>query len=437
MPDGMRFPLSRITGGARELLPGHRINQGLVGFWPLDEGGGPGRDLSPRRARADLVGTPSRVAGPIGRAPYWTNNNGYVDITSPSFLGGFSASIWVYLPSALNPITAGLVSSNLSGADTSLIFALNSWATQIRFWSNQTGAPVDVTYSVPRAVWMLLGVSYYADRTAVIFANGRPLGSGTTGAAMTSPVIGWSLGRYRMVNAWYHEGALAGARIWNRPLSNSDHASLFDDPWVGSEVIGARLFHPMRAPTAASRTGTLAATLDAAALASTATIAIAGTASSTLAAATLSATATVGIAGTATATLADTTVVATGTLPLVGTLSATLGNATAAATGTVALAGALAVTLDAATLAATGTAASVVTGTLAATLDAATLSAAATLALRASTTTTLADATLSATGTLQLRATASVTLAAASLSAAGTTGTVANKVVLVWNGIRI
>lgn len=222
--------------------------------------------------------------------------------------------------------------------------------------------------------------------------------------------------------------------VYDRELSAQEIAAAEADPWWWSD----RSRRPVwKAEAATSIAGTLSATLAAATLASTATVAIAGTSSATLAAATLSATGTLAISSTASATLAATTVVAAGTVALTGSTTATLAAATLAGTGTISLSATLTSTLDDATLAATGTAGTVVTGTLAVTLDAATLAAASTLALRGTTTTTLANATLAGTGTLSLRATSSVTLGNVTLSATGTNGNVVNAIVLVWNGVRI
>jgi hypothetical protein len=108
---------------------------------------------------------------------------------------------------------------------------------------------------------------------------------------------------------------------------------------------------------AAGRTGTLSATLGAATLAATGTVALKGTLTKTLGALTSAATGTVALQGTLSKTLGALSLAATGELTSSGsgTLTQILGAATLAATGTVALAGNVSATLGALTLAATAT----------------------------------------------------------------------------------
>lgn len=289
--------------------------------------------------------------------------------------------------------------------------------------------------------------------TSEWWADGKLMVTGTAGQVITNKVYGFACRTRGMLkNGYFYFGAGGPANngyymqgggpllcyVIAGHLSDGEMSALTLNPTEPLLFQEDLAFGWLNAPAAASPiSGTLSATLAAATLASTATVAIAGTSSATLAAATLSATGTVSISGTASATLAATTVVSAGTVALTGSTTATLAAATLAGTGTLSLSATLTATLGDATLAATGTAGNVVTGTLAVTLDAATLAAASTLVLRGTTTTTLANATLAGTGTLSLRATSSVTLGNVALSATGTNGNVVNAIVLVWNGVRI
>lgn len=119
------------------------------------------------------------------------------------------------------------------------------------------------------------------------------------------------------------------------------------------------------------------------------------------------------------ATLGAATLSSTGTLALTGALNKTLAAVTSNATGTLALSGALTQTLGAATLSADGVLGVVAFGALTQTLEAATAMATGTLAINGTLSQTLGAATSSATGALALSGTLNKTLGAATLSAAG------------------
>lgn len=451
MLDGIALPRLRSTFPQQVGLdPLDGINKRLALFWPLNEPGGTTvADISPYRRLGVRTNAPTSRVGRKGRYTFFTRASsqyvyqlGNAGITTTT---GWSVSLWAY--TATSGDYGAFVKIGASGDG----FALGVGATNSL---ESSGAVLNVL--LENAAWVSTGFNittgwhHYAMTMATgnaikIYYDGAQIYSATTGAPMLIPgtsglggassvqVGGYT--SYDVKNRMF-QGGVALARVHNRVLAPAEVQRLFRDPWAGTIEPAARLFFAVRAPSS-SRTGDLSATLAAATLSATGTLAISGTASATLAATTVVAAGTIALTGATSATLAAATLASTGTISLSATLTATLGAATLSAASTVALTGALTATLDAATLSAAGTAANVITGDLTATLGAATLSAASTLALRGTTTTTLGNATLVAAGTLQLRATASVTLAHTTLSATGTNGNVVNAIVLVWNGVRI
>lgn len=437
MPDGgLILPGLRVqVGGTRELDPADDINRGLAGFWTFSDGGPVIRDLSLYSRRASATGGPTLVATPYGNGQRFNGSSQYATVpTSIAPLIDRTTPFSVWARVKFNSINASYDNAIVGKLQNSgsypgwsfeigkpsglngrlLLFMINSFGSNYIQCSGSTILATGVWYDV--AVTFdgssnANGVTFYIDavpETLTIAANSLS-SSIANSSALTFSARDSGAGNHSAMD-------VAAMRIWMRRVGRNALSRLRTDPWVGTIDPAARLFYAPRLLASSSRTGTLSATLDPA---------------------TLSATSTVAISGTASATLAATTVVAAGTLALTGSTTATLDSATLAGTGTVSLSATLTATLGDASLSATGVSTSVVTGSLTATLDAATLSAASTLALRGTTTTTLADATVAGTGTLQLRATSSVTLAAATLSATGTNGNVVNKVVLVWNGVRI
>jgi hypothetical protein len=252
-------------------------------------------------------------------------------------------------------------------------------------------------------------------------------------------------------NGDWFTGQLDDIRFYDRALTTNEVKTLSTRRGVAYELSTKRNFYVAGSPAI---TGHLSATLGAATLVSSGTVAAgasgdtsvtlgavtltssgtvaagaSGTLTRTLDAATLSSSGTVGSGVTATVsvTLAAATLSSSGTLAagLTGITNTTLANATLSSSGTVAAgaSGTVTRTLDNATLSATGGAAGSVTGSLSSTLAAVTCSSSATLAagLSGTVTRTLADVVSSATGTLAAGASGSVTrtLADATLVSTG------------------
>jgi len=173
------------------------------------------------------------------------------------------------------------------------------------------------------------------------------------------------------------------------------------------------------APANGGVTGTLATTLDGAALAATGDESIGGTLAATLDDSTLAAAGDETISGTFATTLDDAVLAASDAGGSVdGTLTVTLTDATLAATGSETISGTLTTTLDAITLAGSGS--ETIAGTLATVLDDSTLASSGTESIAGTLATTLGDATLAASdGGGSVSGTLATTLDDALLAMAG------------------
>lgn len=164
--------------------------------------------------------------------------------------------------------------------------------------------------------------------------------------------------------------------------------------------------------------GTLTKTLDAATVASSATVGVTGSLDKALAGATVASAGTIPISGAAAITLDATTVVAVGDVPTSGVANFTLDGAAVASAGTVAVTGSLAKTLADAIVEAE--AAVGITGSLTKTLDALVMASAGTQPITGSLTKTLADFTVSASESIgATEGELDVTLADATVVATG------------------
>jgi hypothetical protein len=254
-----------------------------------------------------------------------------------------------------------------------------------------------------------------ADRQAAAVGTGTTNGSnpGGTFALTLDPaaVAGWfgdSNANYGLLLRGDNETQTG----WKSAIALSDHATAANRP---------RLVVEWEESGGGSVTGSLAATLQAATAAATATAAVRGTLTASLQAATLTASGTTAVRGQLTATLAALTLEAAGTVVngLTGTLNAALAPLTAEAAGKVGVSGALDAEL--APLTATTSGQVVIKATLIATLAPVTLAAqgfVGDVPVQGTLAATLAPATVEASAAVRVQGQAAVTLAP--LTASGT-----------------
>jgi hypothetical protein len=213
---------------------------------------------------------------------------------------------------------------------------------------------------------------------------------------LTATIGSLSSGDYLMAGVAYLDANPMSSFAASSPAV--EHHGVFNEDWYANSFAT----RTQEGVTSVSMTWAGSATIDQVGYAAVAIrfeaedSSIEGVATATLDAATVAGTGTLALAGQVSTTLAAATVAGAGTLALSGQATSTLGDATVSASGALALAGAATPTLDAATTTAAGTLA--LSGSASPTLDAAMLSGAAGLSLSGAASLTLAAATLAATG---------------------------------------
>jgi len=221
---------------------GVSLTNGLLGYWPLNEGSGSvAYDQSGNGYNAGLTNT-EWISGPSSDAVNFNGSTSQAVTPAIPFGGAFSVSVWVNAASTRQSAWAGLVQSQ-SGSG----FYLGADATGSKYkfvvnsgeGSSGSCAYVSVTEGCAQggtvaAGWHLV-IGTYDGTTAILYIDGAMVAADTftAPANITVPVeIGAS---WNTAAVW--NGALEGLRLYDRALSASEVASLFSAPTLAAQTI--------------------------------------------------------------------------------------------------------------------------------------------------------------------------------------------------------
>jgi hypothetical protein len=208
--------------------PNSRQTQGLIGFYPLNEGGGNvAYDLSESGINGAFVGTPlpAPTVDQFGKSLYFDNTLGQYIKLAPSPLNGltaFSISCWV------NPITTNIglaIYWEGAAADQIIIRATTSMAQFYIYNATQVGGDI-LSYTLgewQQLVFTYDGATMRAYRNASVSATTYA----QTGALITVPELhlcGYSSTGNQM------NGNIGDVRIYNRTLSDEEILEFYRNP---------------------------------------------------------------------------------------------------------------------------------------------------------------------------------------------------------------
>lgn len=233
---------------------GHPLATGLVGYWPMWEGGGTRvMDVS-GNGRDGVVGGPVGKVTPIGAAFDFDGSNDYVSIAKP--FGLFTgASDWSIAAIATieTSATSQFIFAPRAERDWYLGADISSGSFAYRFGFSGGGSFKAITgYDYPvNETRLLVGtcksllLSIYVDGVlgSTYNAAGRTPGSLT---GVTCFGIGWDLPAttfYKM------NGQLHAVGIYSRSLNASEVADLYSDPWSLIRPRARSYFYAATAPS--------------------------------------------------------------------------------------------------------------------------------------------------------------------------------------------
>lgn len=239
--------LSGWPDTSKRLALAHPLAQGLVGWWPLDEGQGiVARDLSIYRNKGTLSG----MADPATATSGWGGGasqrelefDGSNDIvTAPhgsqlALTGNMSACVWFRTTSAAN-YRSLLIKGNVGAGYPSPIHVTveSGSGSMFAFWGNGSSQA-----GIYTAAPLTMGLWYFAvvtrsGSTATLYINGQYNNSGSLGAqAVTDSGTALGIGGRTPGTSYNQLGSINHVRLYNRALTAVEVAQIYADKWIGA-----------------------------------------------------------------------------------------------------------------------------------------------------------------------------------------------------------
>jgi len=220
----------------------HPLARGLVGWWPLNEGGGRGaRDISGNENHGAWVGTTNSWAGASmgGSAVNLTGaSGGYISVPSSTSLqvsNAMTACIWANRTSAA--VNGALFHKGTLGSsygDWCMVYD-GSYSTYPDFRIAYPGSGLIVgvgTAGINK--WRFITATF--DKvSAKLYVDGALVDTRAYSTAIAQTATPLNIGVYYDV-PYAHAGPLAHARLYNRCLDAREIAQLYADPLAGARA---------------------------------------------------------------------------------------------------------------------------------------------------------------------------------------------------------
>lgn len=233
--------LSGWPDTSKRLALAHPLAQGLVGWWPLDEGQGiVARDLSIYRNKGTLTNmadpaTPTSGwgAGASQRELAFDGSNDYASVphsSSLSVVGDMTMTAWIriaawnwhMLLTKTNGGTAGPYSAYVNLVRGTIEFHRGNGAA---------AAYVESTTALALNVWQFVAVTM-AGTAVKHYLNAAAAGTGTLSTTIGDSGNALQIGR--RTDGFYTSGRLAQCRLYNRALADAEIAQIYADKWAGT-----------------------------------------------------------------------------------------------------------------------------------------------------------------------------------------------------------
>ena len=264
------YPASRLTLDATNSL-----SNGLVGFWPLTDGGSSttAKDITSNANDGTQSGGVSWASTDIGTAASFDGVDDRFDLTSIGSMdfssSDFTVSLWIYIDSISAP--EYLWTKQTSGNSPSCIFWFATSTTlQLIHQGSTTGCKTDYTIASSLVGgWNHLVASVSSPSSLLasnhaVYLNGELLtpnasqnGAGTiTESSGTLSLAGRMSDNLRQLSGDYQN-----VRVYNRALSATEVATLYNRPWEGTNYGDLWPYSPPAPADATLSTDTAATSL--------------------------------------------------------------------------------------------------------------------------------------------------------------------------------
>lgn len=214
------------------------INQGLVGWWLMNEGVGDRiYDRSGNGFTGVFSGDTAWVGGRVGPALAFDGTGDYVLVGSGFWSGGgpVTVSFWAYTNSS--------VSNRLLGGsqDGSVLFGVYCPHKDNKlYWdygNNSGNGRISISYSGYNDVWTHIALSSdgFGGATKKIYLNGVEVASSGPSDGPTGVINNFTIGGHNAASSV--SGLMDDVRIYNRALSASEMQELYSNPYPRNQSI--------------------------------------------------------------------------------------------------------------------------------------------------------------------------------------------------------
>lgn len=214
------------------------LTNGLVAYWPLDEGNGTLADDASGNGHNGIVTGPMWIPGQFGSALQFSGPNYMSAGSFPSATASYSVSAWVFIqPYAIAAPIANIISTDAPGGGWALYATFGPGDDGYEFHFASPGAPQGYalvscnTCFVPGSWVHLAAVVDDEASTLTLYVNGAPVKATTT----TSPILPGSSTLYVARSAALNPtfpltGEIDDIAIYSRALVAEEVAQLAQAP---------------------------------------------------------------------------------------------------------------------------------------------------------------------------------------------------------------
>ena len=211
----------------------HPLSRGLVGWWPLNEGGGSGVADVTGTGKPSPITTASTdhkwIGGPRGGAAVlFSGQQAAAPVSNNLFqigAGDYALSIWVFTTA----VGTLLAMSKFAGSGDDYWFG-TSGASAVTM--SIKGGTVTASVNIADGFWHHIAATRLSGYVT-IYVDGRARNAGTLATA-SSPTGSFLLGAFIAAGSYGWIGGMSSARYYNRVLDAREVAQLYADPLAGA-----------------------------------------------------------------------------------------------------------------------------------------------------------------------------------------------------------
>jgi len=224
-----------------QLIPGHPMNRGLVGWWLMNEGAGRKiYDLSGNGNRGTLVGNTHWVSGQYGSCLSFDGDGDYVSLGTPISGYPFTLMAWARFGADIDRSAVLVSLANSSYWGTYYSIGAATWGSYFRgdVWARIDGGTTYVInaspYAYPWDGWHHVTGVFASATDRKLFVDSVLVGTDDDSVAFSASVDRIFFGALADSSPTdYWNGKIDSVRIYNRALRAEQIKSLYDDPFQG------------------------------------------------------------------------------------------------------------------------------------------------------------------------------------------------------------